>query len=218
MKKGERVLEMKDYKKALKYFSSIQDEKFSDDSKARLFRNISKTYLKLEQIDSAKLYSEKSFNVADRNSFIYFLSKAEFELMNHQTSNAIQILQEAEQQFNNTEEIAHLFSQVYTGEYGEGYFDLLKAEDYSVRAFQLKKSNTNKEQLAAVYFEAEKYRLASKMYKEMYFQEPNNNFYQFYYGQALFFDGKENKGFQLMKGVADKNDSCKVMFDEIFSN
>ena len=33
-----------------------------------------------------------------------------------------------------------------------------------------------------------------------------------------FFDGKEKKGFQLMKGVADKNDSCKVMFDEIFSN
>lgn len=218
LKKGERILEMKAYDKALRYFVSIDLSNFSDDSKAYVFRNISKTYSKMGQIDSARMYSEKAAKSAGKNSFIYFLTKAEFELFNHQASNAIETLMNTEIKYPNSEEVANLFSLIYSGEYGEGYFDLPKAEKYAVRAFRLKNNNSNKEQLGAVYFEAEKYKLATKIFKEMYFQESNNYFYQFYYGQSLFFEGDENRGFKLMKSAADQNDSCKIMFDEIFSN
>ena len=218
IKKGERILEMKAFDKALKYFVSIDASSFSDDSKAVLFRNISKSYSQLGQIDSAKIYCEKAVNIADKNSFIYFITKAEFELFNHQASNAIETLVNAEKKHPESEEVANLFSLIYSGEYGEGYFDLQKAEKYAVHAFRLKNNNSNKEQLGSIYFDAEKYKLATKIFKEMYYQESNNHFYKFYYGQSLFFEGKEKKGFQLMKSAADNNDSCKLMFDEIFSN
>lgn len=218
IKKGERILEMKAFDKALQYFVSIDASSFSDDSKAVLFRNISKSYSQLGQIDSGKIYCEKAVNIADKNSFIYFITKAEFELFNHQASNAIETLVNAEKKHPESEEVAKLFSLIYSGEYGEGYFDLQKAEKYAVHAFRLKNNNSNKEQLGSIYFEAEKYKLATKIFKEMYYQESNNNFYKFYYGQSLFFEGKEKKGFQLMKSAADNNDSCKLMFDEIFSN
>jgi hypothetical protein len=37
-------------------------------------------------------------------------------------------------------------------------------------------------------------------------------------GQALYFDGNENRGLYLMKQAAERDDSCKIMFQEIFEN
>jgi len=218
IKKGEILVEKSAFHSALNYFFLIDPTNFSDDSKAYLYRSISHTYSKIGLIDSANFYLEKAAKIAPRGSYFYYVTKAEMALSNHQTSSALETLAQVDKKFQNKEEVACLLSQIHSGNYGEGFFDLSKAEKYALRAFRLNQNNSNKEQLGTVYFEAEKYKLATKIFKEMYYQESNNHFYKFYYGQSLFFEGKEKKGFQLMKSAAENNDSCKLMFDEIFSN
>lgn len=218
IKKGELLSVQKEFDDALNCFLSVDATNFSDESKAYLYRSIANVYSKTGIIDSMYFYLEKALKISPKGSYFYYVSKAEIELFHRETSSALETLSEADMKFPNKAEIASLLSQIYAGNYGEGCFDLPKAEKYALRAFRLNQNNFNKEHLGSVYFDAEKYKLAAKIFREMYYQESDNNFYQFYYGQSMFFEGNEKKGFQLMSSAAEKNDSCKLMFDEIFNN
>jgi predicted Zn-dependent protease len=87
-----------------------------------------------------------------------------------------------------------------------------------LKAYHLSKNIVAKEQLGSVYFQNEKYLKAIRIYQNLLSEFPDNQLYSFYYGESLFFLGDEKNGMKRMRNAADRDDSCKVMFQEIFES
>jgi tetratricopeptide (TPR) repeat protein len=115
-------------------------------------------------------------------------------------------------------EVYHSLCLIYSGEYGDSYFDPSLSEFYAKKSYRLKPSKTTKEQLGSIYFQNEKYKEAVNIFKELYSKEPTNKKFQFFLGQCLYFAGNEKLGEFHMKSAAERDEACKLMFQEIFES
>lgn len=218
IKKGVHLIDNEEYHKAIAYFNSLSTDDIDDFSKAVLFRNISISYQNLGMLDSAKFFAKKSYLNAPDESFEYYLNKADYNLLVNHVTEAIQNLNKAKEIDAKRQELYNRYCSVYSGEYGEVFFDPELAEKNAILACKIKPNRIVKEQLGAIYFQNEKYSQSAKIFKELIRLYPENKKYTFYLGQAMYFNGNENTGVELMRDAADRDDSCKVMFNEIFQN
>ena len=127
-------------------------------------------------------------------------------------------LQRANKVDVNKSEVYIALCSIYSGAYGDAFFDPIKSEYYALKAYHLSKNIVAKEQLGSVYFQNEKYLKAIRIYQNLLSEFPDNQLYSFYYGESLFFLGDEKNGMKRMRNAADRDDSCKVMFQEIFES
>lgn len=218
IKRGVSLIDQEQYQLAIDYFNSLLDKNTDDISKAIIFRNMSISFQYLDQLDSARYYARKSYTESPDDSFEFYLNKADYNLLINHVSEAIQNLDQAKLLDPKRQEIYNRYCSVYSGEYGEVFFDPELAEKNAVIACKINPGRIVKEQLGAIYFQNEKYHSSARIFKELVKKYPQNKKYTFYMGQAIYFDGNEVKGMELMKQAADRDDSCKVMFQEIFEN
>jgi tetratricopeptide (TPR) repeat protein len=218
IKRGVLLIDQEAYQTAIDYFQSLIKDETNEISKAVIYRNISISFQSLNQLDSAKYYAKKSYLESPEDSFEYFLNKADYNLLVNHVSEAIQNLNKAKSIDSKRQEVYNRFCSVYSGEYGEVFFEPDLAEKNALIACKIKPNRIVKEQLGSIYFQNEKYHHSARIFNELVKKYPENKKYTFFMGQALYFDGNENRGLDLMKQAAERDDSCKVMFQEIFEN
>ena len=218
IKKGVEYIDQEEYMKAIEHFHLLFSNELDDLSKSVIYRNISISFQSVGELDSAKYYAKKSYTDAPGDSFDYYLNKADYSLLVNHVSEALQNLDQARIIDSKRQEIYNRYCSVYSGEYGEVFFDPDLAEKNAVIACKIKPNRIVKEQLGSIYFQNEKYSNSARIFKELAKKYPQNKKYTFYMGQAIYFDGNESKGIELMKQASERDDSCKVMFQEIFEN
>ncbi len=216
IRKGVALIDREEYQMAIDYFNTLTTSEIDELSKAVIYRNMSISFQYLGQLDSAIYYAKKSFVESPEDSFEFYLNKADYNLLINHASEALQNLDEAKRIDPKRQEIYNRYCSVYSGEYGEVFFEPELAEKNAVIACRIKPSRIVREQLGSIYFQNEKYKHSARIFSELMKQYPENKKYTFYTGQAIYFDGHENKGMNLMRQAADRDDSCRVMFQEIF--
>lgn len=217
MMKGSAYLNNKNYESALIEFKYALKFELDAETKAINCRNIAVSFLYLEKEDSASYYSKLGMESAEKNTFYYFLNQAEHLLLSKNTEEAIQTFKKAAAVRPNEMEIYNNLSLIYAGNYGEKYINLDKALKNAVKACELKNNEINQEQLASIYFQREDFIKAGALFLELSEKHPESKIYQFSYGQCLYFQGKEDKGIELMKDAAERDEKCRVLFDELTS-
>jgi tetratricopeptide (TPR) repeat protein len=218
IKKGVAYIDQEEYQKAIDYFHSLLVKDIDDLSSSVICRNLSISFQCLGDIDSAIYYAKKSYAEAPEDSFEYYLNKADYNLLINHVSQALQSLEQAKEIDSKRQEVYNRYCSVYSGEYGEVFFEPELAEKNAILACKIKPGRIVKEQLGSIYFQNEKYNQSARVFKELVKKYPENKKYTFYMGQAIYFDGNESRGMDLMRNAADRDDSCKVMFEEIFDN
>jgi tetratricopeptide (TPR) repeat protein len=218
VRKGVILMEVKQNSEAMITFNRALKYENTDELSALIYRNISILYQTKGKFDSALVYSQKGYEAALDDSYLYYMNKAEFHLLNREVKKALDNLQRANKVDMDKSEVYTALCSIYSGAYGDAFFDPVKSEYYALKAYHLSKNIVVKEQLASVYFQNEKYAKAKRVYKDLIFEFPDNQLYNFYYGESMFFLGNENEGLIRMRKAADRDDSCKLMFQEIFES
>jgi tetratricopeptide (TPR) repeat protein len=217
-KKGVKLIEQEEYDKAIAFLNNLSRQKIEDKTKAALYRNLSISYQMLGKIDSAKYYMNKAVSLAESDSFEYFFYKGEQAVLSNDFNSALKNFKKAEQLNESHAELFNSMCSLYSGDYSDVFFDPNLAEKYALKAYKLNPTKFSQEQLASVYFQNENYIKSESLFRKLQVKFPENQKYKFNLGQAMYFSGKENKGLELMKEAADRDDSCKVLFFEIFEN
>lgn len=218
LQEGVALLDEKNFDDALLVFKKTLSFNLDDELESKVYRNLSIVYQNQGSIDSALFYSKKGYEMAPDDSYLYYINKAEYALLENDIKIGVENLKMAEKQNPSEMEVFSLFCSIYSGDYGDAYFDPVLAERYAKKAYHLNPCKITKEQLGAVYFQNERYARAVRIFKELSGAVPTDQRYKFYLGQSLFFCGKESQGVWYMKQAAERDDSCKVMFKEIFPN
>jgi len=214
--KGNKKLEINELDDALHSFRMALKFKSNELLHAKIYRNLSITYQNLDQLDSASYYSQKGYEVAPSDSYMFHINRAEYYLLNNNVFNSIKELKIAKTLDPKQMEVYHTLCLIYSGEYGDAYFDPKLSEYYAKKSYWMKPSSLSKEQLGSVYFQNEKYKEAVKLFKELYFKDPTNKKIEFYLGQSLYFAGEEKNGQAYMLSAAERDEACKLMYQEIF--
>jgi tetratricopeptide (TPR) repeat protein len=183
------------------------------ETKANTYRNLSVTFYNLNELDSSKHYSQLGYQAADKNSYYYYVNKAEYDLLSNKTAEAIQLLEKAKDERDEME-IYNNLSLIYSGEYGEDFVDLNKALKNAKKAFELDSAPALEEQLAGIYFMQDNYKKSLEHYSALMKRYPEIQLYKFFTGQAMLFAGDEDKGLELMEEAAARDDECRKMLDE----
>lgn len=218
VQKGVALMEEQQDSEAMKSFMNALAYENTDELNALIYRNVSILFQEKGMLDSARIYSQKGYEIALDDSYLYYMNKAEYHLLVGEIRKALENLMLAKQKEPEKTEIYTALCSIYSGAYGDAFFNPIKSEFYAVKAFHLSKNTVSKEQLGSVYFQNEKYAKAKRIYQDLSREFPDNQLYSFYYGQSLFFSGDENQGLSRMKKAAERDDSCSVMFQEIFES
>ena len=213
---GVSRLEKNENHEALRYFKSAISLKINSQMEAILYRNMSIAYQNIDEIDSAIYCSQKGYENAPSDSYIFYKNRAEYNILTNDIHTAIQDLKSAKAISPQQMEVYHTLCLIYSGEYGDAYFDPELSEYCAKKSFQINPSNTTKEQLGSIYFQNEKYVKAVAIFAELFSKEPTNKKYEFYLGQSLYFAGDERGGENHMKKAAERDEECKAMYHEIF--
>lgn len=184
------------------------------ETKSNTYRNMAVTFYNLDELDSSRYYSKRGFEAADKDSYYYYINKAEYQLMSNKTGEAIQLLEKAKQERDEMEVYNNL-SLIYSGEYGEQYVNPAKALKNALKAYELDPAPALEEQLAGIYFMQDNYSKALEHYATLMKRFPEVQLYKFYTGQSMMFGGQEDKGLALMEEAAARDDECRQMLHDV---
>lgn len=215
-REGTLKLKSNEHEDAIHQFRKALSLDVNDLLKATVYRNMSIAFQNMEDIDSAIYYSQKGYEIAPSDSYIFYMNRAEFNLLSNDVHTAIQDLNSAKAIDPNQMEVYHTLCLIYSGEYGDAYFEPQLSEVCAKKSVKLSPSNTTKEQLGSIYFQNEKYVEAVKIFAELYSKDPTNKRFEFFLGQSLYFAGDERGGENHMKKAAERDEECKAMYHEIF--
>ena len=215
---GTKKIESNETENALLNFRSALRFKSTELLQATIYRNMSIAFQNIEQLDSASYYSQRGYKVAPEYSYIFYINRAEYNLLTNNVFASIKDLKLAISLDPKQMEVYHSLCLIYSGEYGDAYFNPSLSEFYAKKSYKLKPSKTTKAQLGSIYFQNEKYKEAVSIFKELYTKEPTNKKFEFFLGQCLYFDGNEKLGETHMKSAADRDGECKLMYSEIFES
>lgn len=215
IQQGNEFLSDKNYSSALICYKDALKNEITEETESKLYRNIAVVFLYTQELDSAKQYSKLGYEIAPENSKYYKLNRGEYLLLVGKISEAIQIYEKAKLRYKDEMELYNNLSLIYAGNYGEKFSNLKLAIKNAEKAYELSKIDINKEQLASVYFQNEDFNKALKLFKELMDKHPEVKMYQFYYGQSLYFSGKEDQGIEMMEEAASRDNQCKKLFNEL---
>lgn len=214
---GIEFLDQQNYSSALIKFQEALQLEQSDESKSQLYRNLATVYFNMDQPDSSVLYSKKAYESAEKDSYAYYLNKAEYDLMTNKVTEAIQLLEKAMALEPKKMEAYSNLSLIYNGNYGDEFIDLSKALKFARKAYVLNPSPSNEEQLAAVYFQMDDFEKSTEHYLALMKKYPEVKIYQLYAGNSMYSQGKWEEGVALMKEAAARDENCRELFDELMS-
>ncbi len=215
--KGIQLMDKQDYEGALIHLRNAKKyTKAENTSKSNLYRNMAIAFEFLDNIDSNRYYLERGIEVADKNSFYYYLNSAELALLDNDIPKGLEFLKKAEPLTTSKMEINNDYALIYFGDYDEKYIDDQKAYDYSKKAYEESQQVALKDMLAACALNLEKYTESIKLYQELSTEFPSNMYFKFQLGCAKYLGGYEDEGEQLMAYAAARDNDCKEFYEQFF--
>lgn len=184
--------------------------------KADISRNIALCFNQQNERDSALYYARKAIEVSEKDSYTYWVSRAEFALMKQNINEARAWFEKAKELNSEEMSVYNNLGMIYSGKFGHKYENLDLAISNNKKAYELAKREPLGEALAFSYMNAERYTEAIPVWKELQTMAPANMEYVFHEGVCLYFSGKEEEGEKLMEKAADRDDRCREMLEEMY--
>ncbi len=117
---GVLILDKEEYDKASESFhTALGQGKINVELEAGILRNLSLLHSFQDHKDSAMIYAEKAMNKAEKDSFYYFLTKAEFALLNENLEAAISNFEKAKGDKPDEMAIYNSLGMIYSGKCGD---------------------------------------------------------------------------------------------------
>jgi len=182
---------------------------------AGIFRNLSLLYTFQNEKDSALYYAKIGFEGAEKDSYFYFLNKAEYLLLTNNVSDAISNYEKAKKLKSDEMAIYNSLGMIYSGSYGEEFKNYDKAMENNLKAYEITQREPLQEALAISYMNLERYKESIPFWKILIEKNPSKMEYHFQLGVAYFFSGKEGEGEKKMEYAADRDENCRRMLDEM---
>jgi tetratricopeptide (TPR) repeat protein len=176
---------------------------------AAICRNLSLSYYKLDQLDSAKHYSQRGYTESKANSFYFFLNKAEFSLYDQNYGEAILYFEKAKNIQPKNMVVYNSLAMLYSGKYSSQYKDKQKALDNNLIAFKLDPRENVIESLALSYMEMQEWQLSTPLWKRLRAKNPSKMEYAFEHGLCIYKSGYTENGMKLMEWAAEKDEYCR---------
>lgn len=215
LQRGEEALEMQNYSAAREQFQEIAKLEMTDQTRARLFRNVSSCFLYENQLDSALFYSERARDLAPAGSYAYHLNAGEVYLLQNKIQRALNSFHQAiKVDPKQTHAFANL-ALIYRGDYGEKWISESQALTNIQRAISLRNTPANQEILGELYIQLEQYDLAKPIFAQLMESFPSVVRHRFNYGLSCLGLGDSINGMQHMQAAADRDEQCRVMLETI---
>lgn len=175
------------YELALESFAkAVKSTKLSISSKGAVYRNMSISYLSLDNNDSSFHYSSLAAKCFAKNSYNYLVNMADVDLVTGRTGEAAKKLIKAFELEPDNMSANNTLGLIFLGEYDEAYLDLETALIYNKRAFELKRDRVTEEVLARNYYQLENYEQADRHYSNLLVNYSDMSNYLFYAGMTKF--------------------------------
>lgn len=212
-KQGEQALEEQNYSVALTYFQKANSESMSDELSSRVYRNISSCFLFSNELDSALFYSQKAKELANENSYDFFLNQGEIYLLENKILLAKKSFEEANRLNENRMEASANLALIYRGDFDEKLTDYAKATHFIQQAISVKNTFSNQEILGIILIQQEKYSEAKPIFEKLTQTLPTSMLHRFHLGLIRFSLGEEEEGMKLMSEAADRDEMCRDLLE-----
>lgn len=215
---GVEYLDKEEYSKAAKSFhSALAQGKIDGDLKSGILRNISLMHSFQGVEDSAKIYAEKAKEGTEKGTYFYYLTHAEYALLEEDISTAKQNFEKASEIKSDEIAIYNSLGMIYSGEYGAKFENLDKALENNKKAYDISQREPLADALATSYMNLERYKESIPLWESLIDQNPSKMDYHFQYGVALLFSGKQGEGEEKMEFAAARDENCRRMLDEMIA-
>ena len=215
---GVAFLDQEEFEKAGQSFhSALASREISGDLEAGILRNLSLLHSFQENKDSALYYAGKAMGKSEKDSYYFFLTSAEYDLLKENISEAIQNFEKAKKIKPEEMAIYNSLGMIYSGKYGEEFEDMEKALVNNKKAYELAPREPLADALATSYMNMEKYEESIPIWEELTQKNPSKMEYHFQLGTALYFSGKEEEGEKKMQYAAERDATCRQMLDEMIA-
>jgi tetratricopeptide (TPR) repeat protein len=215
---GVLFLDKEEYDKASESFhTALGQGKINVELEAGILRNLSLLHSFQDHKDSAMIYVEKAMNKAEKDSYYYFLTKAEFALLNENVEAAISNFEKAKGEKPDEMAIYNSLGMIYSGKCGVKFEDQQKALINNKKAYELSQREPLADALATSYMNVNKYKESIPLWESLIKQNPSKMDYHFQLGVAFLFSGQQEKGEEKMEFAAERDENCQRMLDEMIA-
>lgn len=215
---GVAFLDKEEFEKAANAFHlALGQGEISADLRAGILRNLSLLHSFQGQKDSAMMYAEKAFDIAEKDSYYFYLTKAENALLQENVEMAIENFEKAKKMQPDEMPIYNSLGMIYSGKHGAKYEDFQKALVNNKKAYELSKREPLIDALATSYMNLEMYKESIPLWEKLIEKNPARMEYHFQWGVSLFFSGEEEKGEEKMEFAAARDENCRRMLNEMIA-
>lgn len=215
---GLMFLNEEKYNKALINFKQAYEfEDIDWEKKVMHLRNISLAYEGLEQIDKAIETKIEALKLCPENSYDFFVTKGDIDLLENNIESAITNLKKAIQINPDKLEANNSLGLVYIGDYGFEFMNLEKALSYNKKALKVYPFSITKNVLGRNYFLMKDYKMALKHFSDIIKEYPDDLDTKYSLGIIKFQLGEYETAKKLLKQVAKYNPEYLVEDKEILA-
>jgi len=182
---------------------------------AGVFRNLSLLHTFHHEKDSALYYAKMGYEIAEEDSYFYFLNKGEYLLLTNNIDVAISNYEKAKKRKPEEMAIYNSLGMIYSGSYGEEFTNYEKALENNLKAYEITSREPLEEALATSYMNLERYKKSIPFWIRLIEKNTSKMEYHFQLGVAYLFSGKEEEGEKKIEYAADRNENCRKMLDEM---
>ncbi len=215
---GVTFLDKEEYQKAANSFHSALNQGSLDaDLEAGILRNLSLLHSFQENSDSAKIYARKASSIAEKDSYYYYLTKAELALLEQDVPEAKENFENAKTLKPDEMAIYNSLGMIYSGKYGAEYENLDKALENNKKAYEISQREPLADALATSYMNLERYEESIPLWEALIKENPSKMDYHFQLGVAMLFSGREGEGEEKMEYAAARDENCRRMLNEMIA-
>ncbi len=215
---GVALMDKEEYSGASSLFhQALNKGNLPPELSAGILRNLSLLHSFTNFKDSALFYAKLGYEKAEKNSYFFFLNKAEYMLLTDNVQKAIENYERAKEIKSDEMAIYNSLGMIYSGNYGDKYTDYDKALINNMKAYEIAPREPLEEALATSYMNIEKYQESIPLWEDLISKNPSKMEYHFQLGVAFLFSGREEEGGKKVEYAADRDANCRKMLDEMLT-
>jgi tetratricopeptide (TPR) repeat protein len=199
------------------FLQALKKKDLPKDLNAGILRNLSLLHSFQNQKDSAMRYAKLGYEIANKNSYFFYLNKAEYELLTDKINAAKENFEKAKELKPDEMAIYNSLGMIYSGSYGDDFIDYDKALENNKKAYELAPRAPLAEALATSYMNLERYKESIPLWEILIDENPSKMEYHFQLGVAFLFSGREEEGEKKIDYAAERDENCRAMLEEMLA-
>ncbi len=213
---GVIYLDKEEFSKASQSFHlALSQGEIPVDLEAGILRNLSLMHSFQNHKDSAIYFAKKACEKTKKNTYYFYLTKAEYALLKDDLESAIVNYEKAKEKKPNDMAVYNSLGMIYSGKYGKKHLDLNKALLNNQKAYEISQREPLADALATSYMNLDRFNESIPLWESLIKINPSKMEYHFQLGVALYFSGQEEKGEEKMEFAAERDDYCRKMLNEM---